>query len=123
MPNDARHPALQILAQLVGSSYPEDIKGRTAVFAEEIAAHALSLEAAAQLSSDAHTYFQALVTMFLLVYRRFMADNQAFSQARPHSNCTEGVGVLTVTHVGDITSLPIGMNRVLSGAVDKPIVE
>jgi hypothetical protein len=49
----------------VDSSYPEDVKGRTAVFAEEIAEHTLSLETAAQLSSDAHTYFQTLVTMQL----------------------------------------------------------
>jgi hypothetical protein len=63
--DEATHPALQILAQIIASSYSEDVKGRAAVFAEAIAEQALSLEAAAQLSSDAHTYFQTLVTMQL----------------------------------------------------------
>lgn len=63
--DEATHPALQILVQLVDSSYPAEIKERMAVFAEEIAEQALSFEAAAQLSSDAHTYFRTLVVMHL----------------------------------------------------------
>lgn len=58
---EATHPAVQILVQLIHSSYPTEIKGRIAVFVEDIAAHALSVETAAQLSGDARTYFRALV--------------------------------------------------------------
>jgi len=61
----ALHPALQVLTQIVHSSYPDDLKERIAVLAEAIAEQALSLEAAAQLSSDEHTYFQTLVAMHL----------------------------------------------------------
>jgi hypothetical protein len=56
---------VQIVAQVVHSTYPAEIKGRLAVFVEAIAAHMLSLEAAAQLSSDTYTYFQTLVVMHL----------------------------------------------------------
>src|SRR5262249_38604290 len=61
----ALHPALQVLAQIVHSSYPDDVKERMAVFAEAIAEQTLSLEAAAQLSSDEGTYFQTLVAIHL----------------------------------------------------------
>ena len=63
--DEATHPALHVLAQLVHSRYPDDLKGRMAVFVEVIAEQTLSLEAAAQLSSDEHTYFQTLVAMHL----------------------------------------------------------
>ena len=63
--DEATHPALHVLAQLVHSPYPDDLKERMAVFVEVIAEQTLSLEAAAQLSSDEHTYFQTLVAMHL----------------------------------------------------------
>jgi hypothetical protein len=63
--DEATHPALHVLAQIVHSHYPDDLKERMAVLAEVIAAQILSLEAAAQLSSDEHTYFQTLVAMHL----------------------------------------------------------
>ena len=63
--DEATHPALHILVQLIHSHYPDDLKERIAVFAEVIAEQILSLEAAAQLSSDEGTYFQTLVTMHL----------------------------------------------------------
>jgi hypothetical protein len=63
--DEATHPALHVLAQLVHSSYPDDLKEKTAVFVEVIAEQTLSLEAAAQLSSDEHTYFPTLVAMHL----------------------------------------------------------
>jgi hypothetical protein len=62
---EATHPALRVLAQLVHSHYPADLQERMAVFAEVIAEQTLSLEAAAQLSNDERTYFQALVAMHL----------------------------------------------------------
>jgi hypothetical protein len=63
--DEAMHPALHVLAQLVHSHYPDALKERMAVFVEVIAEQTLSLEAAAQLSSDEGTYFQTLVTMHL----------------------------------------------------------
>jgi len=38
---EATHLALQVLAQLVSSSYPDDLKERMAVFAEAVAVHAV----------------------------------------------------------------------------------
>jgi hypothetical protein len=61
----AAHPAVQALAQLAQSDYSRDTKERMAVFAEELAAHTLSLEEAAHLSSDALTYFRTLVALRL----------------------------------------------------------
>jgi len=63
--DDATHPALQVLAQLVRSGYSEELKERMAVLAEVIAEQTLSFEAAAQLSSDEGIYFQTLVAMHL----------------------------------------------------------
>lgn len=63
--DEATHPALHVLAQLVHSRYSDDLKERMAVFVEVIAEPTLSLEAAAQLSSDDHTYFQTLAAMHL----------------------------------------------------------
>ncbi len=63
--DDATHPALHVLAQLVHSHYPDDLKERMAVFVEVIAEQTLSFEAAAQLSSDERTYFRTLVAMHL----------------------------------------------------------
>ena len=63
--DEATHPAVQTLVQLIHSSYPADVKGRIAVLVEDIATHTLSLEAAAQLSGDARTYFRTLVVMQL----------------------------------------------------------
>jgi hypothetical protein len=63
--DEATHPALHVLAQLVHSPYPDDLKEKMAVFVEVIAEETLSLEAAAQLSSDEHTYFPTLVAMHL----------------------------------------------------------
>jgi hypothetical protein len=63
--DDATHPALHVLAQLVHSHYPADLKEKMAVFVEMIAEQTLSFEAAAQLSSDERTYFQTLVAMHL----------------------------------------------------------
>ena len=61
----ATHPAVQALAQLARSSYPAETKVRMAAFVEELAAHTLSLEEAAHLSSDAHLYFRMLVALHL----------------------------------------------------------
>ena len=63
--DEATHPALHVLAQLIHSSYPYDLKERMAVFAEAIAEQTLSLETAALLSSDERIYFQTLVAMSL----------------------------------------------------------
>ena len=63
--DEAQHPALQVLAQIVHSSYPDDLKEKMATLAEAIAEQTLSLEAAAQLSSDEHIYFQTLVAIHL----------------------------------------------------------
>jgi hypothetical protein len=59
------HPALQALARIIDSSYPPDTKERMAAFVEELAAHTLSWEDAARLSSDAQMYFRTLVTLYL----------------------------------------------------------
>ena len=60
----ATHPAVQALAALARSSYPET-KERMAAFVEELAAQTLSFEEAAHLSSDAQAYFRMLVTLSL----------------------------------------------------------
>jgi hypothetical protein len=41
--DEATHPALHVLAQLVHSRYPDELKERMAVFAEAIAEQTLSL--------------------------------------------------------------------------------
>jgi hypothetical protein len=56
---------VQALAELTHSSYPAEIKDRMAVFVEELAAHRLSWEEAAHLSSDTQTYFRMLVALHL----------------------------------------------------------
>jgi hypothetical protein len=61
----ALHPAVQALAQLAQSDYPRETKERMAVFVEALAAHTLSLEEAAHLSSDTPTYFRTLVALRL----------------------------------------------------------
>ena len=61
----ATHPAVQALAQLARSSYPAETKVRMAAFVEELAAHTLSFEEAAHLSSEAHLYFRMLVALHL----------------------------------------------------------
>jgi hypothetical protein len=61
----ATHPAVQALAELTHSSHPAEIKDRMAVFVEELAAHRLSWEEAAHLSSDTQTYFRMLVALHL----------------------------------------------------------
>ena len=61
----ATHPAVQALAALTHSSYAAEIKDRMAVLVEELAAHTLSWEEAAHLSSDTQTYFRMLVALYL----------------------------------------------------------
>jgi hypothetical protein len=61
----ATHPALQALARIIDSNYPGDTKERMAAFVEELAAHTLSWEDAARLSSDAQMYFRTLVALYL----------------------------------------------------------
>jgi hypothetical protein len=61
----ATHPAVQALATLARSSYPAETKERMAAFVEELAAHTLSFEEAAHLSSDVQTYFRMLVALSL----------------------------------------------------------
>jgi hypothetical protein len=62
----ATAPPLQILTQIIQSAYPEETKGRMAVFAQDIVAGRLSLEEAAHLSSQDHAYLRTLVDMKLL---------------------------------------------------------
>jgi hypothetical protein len=62
----ATAPPLQVLTQIVQSVYPEETKGRMAVFAQDIVAGRLSLEEAARLSSHDHAYLRTLVSMKLL---------------------------------------------------------
>ncbi|MGE3536563.1 MAG: hypothetical protein AB7N91_03890 [Candidatus Tectimicrobiota bacterium] len=57
----SREPRLQVLAQIAQGDYPYDLKVRMASFVEDIATARLSLDAAAQLSSNEREYFAALV--------------------------------------------------------------
>jgi hypothetical protein len=61
----ATAPPLQILTQIVQSVYPEEIKGRMAVFAHDIVAGRLAFEEAARLSSQDYAYLRTLVDMKL----------------------------------------------------------
>jgi len=61
----ATDPAVQMVVQLVQSPYPAEIKVRMAAFVHEFAAHTLSFEDAAQLSSHPQAYFRTLVTVSL----------------------------------------------------------
>jgi hypothetical protein len=74
----ATAPPLQVLMQIVQSAYPEETKGRMAVFAHDIVAGRLSLEEAARLSSHDQAYLRALVSMKLLDRR---GDNSAVETA------------------------------------------
>jgi hypothetical protein len=62
----ATAPPLQILTQIVQSTYPEETKGRMAVFACDIVAGRLSVEEAARLSSQDYVYLRTLVDMQLV---------------------------------------------------------
>lgn len=61
----SQDPRVHFLAQLAESDYPEEFKGRMAVFLDELAANTRSLDEAFRLSQQDRGYFSTLVTMQL----------------------------------------------------------
>jgi hypothetical protein len=102
--DEATHPALHVVAQLVHRHYPDDLKERMAVFVEVIAEQTLSFEAAAQLSSDERTYFQTLVAMHLRDPQvqhhacggYTLLDTILRQAPKAHILTTKGIGTLTI---------------------------
>jgi hypothetical protein len=61
----SRNPYVRTLAQMAQSLYPDERKGRLALFVQDVTDKRLSLEEALHLSSNDREYFRLLVTMTL----------------------------------------------------------